>query len=176
MLKWSGESEQVVFHGQLTVTVLRANFFFQNFLRARIGIIEAGRRLVPRVPRVTMVDVRDVASVTVRALMDDRIAHRILEVTGADLIGTSDLLSYISFHSPSTIPWRELLLSEYEDELTRRGVATFRNKALLELFACASAPVFQVATTTIKAILGRSPRSCKEFVADHLQQLIATIH
>ena len=152
--------EQVIIHSGLEHTIVRANWFNQNFSENFLveGII-AGHVALPYAEmKIPFVDADDIAEVAVKALTEDIHNGKIYELTGAEGITFKEAVEVISKIIGREIQFTALSIEEY--------VGAMRNQQLPDDFVWLIEYLFTEVlgnpsnseiTGDVKKVLGRAP-------------------
>ncbi|MEO6572305.1 MAG: NAD(P)H-binding protein [Polyangiaceae bacterium] len=152
-------------------TVLRPGFFAQNLGDAyRADIVEDDRLFVPAGRgRVAFVDVRDVAEVAAAALCDPAAhAAKAYTLTGPAAVSFEDAAAILTEALRRTIRYDRASIAGYALHLHRRGMPAAQ--VAVQTILHVGLRFGQAATIdpTLHSLLGRSGRSLREYVFDHI--------
>jgi uncharacterized protein YbjT (DUF2867 family) len=151
-------------------TVLRPGFFAQNFGDAyRQDIVEDGRIYVPAGRgRVAFVDVRDLADVAA-IIFASPAAHdkRAYTLTGAEAIDFATAASQLSEVLGRSILYEPASILGYVRHLHRRGIPWAQVGVQMILHAGLRFGQAERVDPTLERLLGRRPRTVREYVQDH---------
>lgn len=157
--------------GQVPWTILRPGFFAQNLSGPyRQDIVEDGRLYVPAGPgRASWVDVRDVGEVAARAFDDPGAmgqAYRLVGPECLDFEAVAAILSQVLGRSisyvPASVPGYLLHLARHGHPMGLVLVQTILHVGLRRGDADYLDP-------TLEELLGRPPRTLRDFVEDHAE-------
>lgn len=165
------EVEEKLKQTSMTWTILRPHAFMQNWLG---DVAESARtRGVIESPigegRVPFIDARDIAAVAATALLhpEEHAGHRYV-LTGGEAIGFADLAAAITEVTRKRVEYRPITTDEARSQMEARGMAREQIDAVLAIAAYqrAGGPT-SVVSDDVERILGRPPRSVRDFVRDH---------
>jgi uncharacterized protein YbjT (DUF2867 family) len=160
------DSERVVAESGIPWTVLRPGAFMANDLRWAPGIRSAGVVRAPFGAAVTApIDERDIATVAVRALLDDGHAGRTYELTGPEPLTQVDRVRILGEVLGQDLRFAEQSRDEARQQMTAVAPAELVD-ALLDTFAAAvgaQAPV----RPTVAEVTGRAPSRYAQWAAHH---------
>jgi uncharacterized protein YbjT (DUF2867 family) len=165
------EVEQVLQQAAVTWTILRPHAFMQNWLGEVAESVRAEG--VIRSPigdgKVPFIDTRDIAAVAAEALLHPEVhaGHRYF-LTGGEAVGYAELAAALSEATGKTVTYRPITLDEARDRMQERGVPIPMIEAMLAIAAYqkAGGPT-ATASESVSRILGRPPRTIREFARDH---------
>ncbi len=159
------EVENALQRSSMQWTILRPHAFMQNWLgdvaesvRSR-GIIESpvGDGRVP------FIDTRDIAAVAAEVLLHpEEHAGRKYVLTGGEAVGFDDIAQILG------VTYKPITLDEARARLESSGLHRDQIDGMLAISAYqrAGGPTSMV-SDTVPRILGRPPRTIREFLADH---------
>lgn len=166
------EVEQVLQEPGTGWTILRPHAFMQNWLgEVAEGVRERGVIESPVGDgRVPFIDARDIAAVAAEALLHPEAhAGRRWFLTGGEAVGYADLAAAVSEATGRPVAYRPLSMEEARARLEAQGLPAFAVDSLLAIAAYqrAGGPTSQV-SDKVERLLGRPPRTIRDFVRDHL--------
>ena len=151
-------------------TVLRPGFFAQNFGDAyRRDIVEDGRIYVPAGRgRVAFVDVRDLAELSA-AIFASPAAHEetAYTLTGPEAIDFATAASQLSAALGRAIRYEPASVLGYVRHLHRRGMPWAQVGVQMVLHAGLRFGQAERVDPTLERLLGRRPRTVRDYVRDH---------
>ncbi|WP_298758316.1 NmrA family NAD(P)-binding protein [uncultured Psychroserpens sp.] len=159
--------EQVVIHSGLDHTIVRANWFNQNFSENFLveGVLKGHVALPFAEMKIPFVDANDIAEVAVKALTEDKHNGKIYELTGPEGLTFKEAISLISKTSGRNIQFTGISIDTY--------VAALRAENLPEDFVWLIEYLFTEVlgnpsnseiTNDIEKVLNRKPINFKEYV------------
>ncbi|MFD3522325.1 NmrA family transcriptional regulator [Streptomyces sp. NPDC058653] len=157
-------SEERVKESGGEVTVVRANWFNQNFDEGFfLESVLAGELALPTGDAVEpFVDVDDVADVAVAALTDGRHIGRTYELSGPRLLGFAEIAAELSRATGREIAYRPVALDDYRDFLLSVGAPV----DFADLFELITDGRNAHLVDGVQEALGRKPKDFADFAAD----------
>ena len=158
--------EQAVRDAGAEWTIVRASFFFQNFSESEIFVepIRMGEVVFPAGEvREPFIDADDIADVAAAALLDDKHAGRVYEVTGPRLMTFGEAIAEISRRSGRSIRYQPVSIADYRSGMIRHGVPAEFARALANLLATILDGRNSHVTNGVEQALGRPPRDFSSF-------------
>lgn len=157
-------SEESVTHSGLAWTIVRCNWFNQNFnesffLRPVLDgciAIPAGDALEP------FVDADDIADVAVAALTEPGHDGQVYELSGPRLLGFHEVAKEISAATGRDVVYRPVTAAEYEVMLAREGLP----REFVDLFTLILDGRNASVTDGVQRALGREPRDFADFARE----------
>ena len=151
----------------LSYTILQPNVFHQNMLRMATLIREQGRfRSAVGDDRISMIDVRDIGEVAVKALTEDGHARQVYVLTGPKSISYFDIARLLSDAIGKTIAYEAITPEDAVKELTMTGLPETVARSRVEVHQSFSSGAFAGVTGDIRRLLHRAPRSFANFAHD----------
>jgi uncharacterized protein YbjT (DUF2867 family) len=165
-----GLVESYLRHGDLAWTILRPNFFMENFshgwllpqLRAS-GTIE----LAAGSGRTTFVSVEDVAAAAVKVIGDPAARGRAHDLTGDDPMSHTAVAAALTRASGRPINYVEATEDEMRRAGQRAGLPGGSLEYLLTLYAFVREGLAARKTRDLEPLLGRKPRRFDDFARDN---------
>ncbi|MFE2296485.1 NAD(P)H-binding protein [Streptomyces sp. NPDC059452] len=149
-------------------TVLRPNWFFQNFDEGvLLDAVRAGEVALPAGSgREPFVDTEDVAAVAVEALLEDGHAGQTYELSGARALTLEEAVGEIARATGRDIRYVPVEHQAYVDELVRYDVPADYALFVADLVAQIRDSKNATPTDTVRQVLGREPRDFSGFVKE----------
>jgi uncharacterized protein YbjT (DUF2867 family) len=149
-------------------TVLRPNFFMQNFLGLANEIAARGVIHAPAGEgRVGFIDARDVASVATAVLLGDEHAGQTYVLTGPDALSYADAAERIGRAIGRRVRYEGITPTSASSVMIARGMPAWQAEdfvaLLLELVVTHRAAVL---TNAVAELTGREPRTFEAFARD----------
>lgn len=160
----TGEIEDLVRASGVPFTILRPDWFMQNFIGfAAMGAIA----FVDGPGKTSFIDVRDVAEIAVKALTESGHEGRTYRLTGPDPMTFKRAAERISKTLGRDIPFMPLTPEQLRDALIETGAEPWYAEMNAEMtFAVRGGFTFNPAND-FEFLTGRKSRSIETFVADH---------
>ncbi len=161
--------EQVVIHSGLRYTIVRANWFNQNF--SENFLLEPVVQGVVALPMATMkipfVDVRDIAEVAAKALTEDEHNGEIYELTGDQTYTFEEVVTEISKATGRDIKFIPVSIEAYVAELRKIDLDKDFIWLIEYLFTeVLGNPDNSIITHDIEKVLGRKPIAFADYVKE----------
>ncbi|MDR2988532.1 MAG: NAD(P)H-binding protein [Nocardiopsaceae bacterium] len=161
-------AERLVRHGPLPWTIVRCSWFAQNFSEHfLLDPILEGQVALP-VDTVTepFVDCDDIAEVAAEALLDDRHAGQLYELTGPRLLTFSDAIGEIARASARPIRFTTITPEEFAAGLTYAGLHRDEVSLVSYLFSTVLDGRNSSLTDGVERALGRPPRDFADYARE----------
>jgi uncharacterized protein YbjT (DUF2867 family) len=152
----------------INYTILRPNFFFQNFSTDEADSIRQGEIFLPcGNGKTSFVDTRDIADVAAMELLRENPVSRIINITGCESLDhfeVADVFSEVLGRKiTSTNPSNEL----YTDAMKKEGLSEGSIKGLLWLYDTVKDGKWSTISDDFENVTGRKPTRLKQFVQDY---------
>jgi uncharacterized protein YbjT (DUF2867 family) len=152
----------------LSYTILQPNVFHQNMLRMAAPIRAHDRfRSAAGDARISMIDVRDVAEVAVKALIESGHADKTYVLTGPETLTYFDVARLLSKALGKPIVYEALAEDEAVKELVDSGVPEPLARSRVGVHRSFSTGAFAEVTCDAHKLLQRTPRSFADFARDY---------
>lgn len=165
-----GRAEQAVKESGIPYTILRPNWFMQNFTEGNFAeeLKQSGTLTLPAAEaQVSFIDVRDIASSAVAALTDAKHRHKAYDLTGGHALTHSDVVEIISQAADRQIKYNSISDEAFKDGMIQSGAPAEMADMLVGLFQGmrqgGAAPV----ASGVKEATGREPISFERYAADN---------
>lgn len=171
------EVEQTLQQTGVRWTILRPHAFIQNWLGDVAASVRAEGVIYSPIEdgRVPFIDARDIAAVAFEALVNpDAHAGRKYFLTGGEAVGYADLATALSEVTGKTVTYQPISMSEARSRMQATGASPDMIEAMLAIAAYqkAGGPT-AIVSDKVERILGRPPRSIRDFVRDHASHFIS---
>lgn len=150
-------------------TLLRPSFFMQNLSTThRDEIRDEGRIVVPAGRgRTSFVDVRDVAAVAAKALVEDGHEGRAYELTGSEALGYAEVAEILGEVLGRPIAYADPSPLAFWRRSRKAGTPAAFVTVMLGLYTVARLGLAARVTPELEQLLGRPPITVRRFVEDH---------
>lgn len=161
--------EQYLQASGMAYTFLRASFFMQNLSGThREEICDRNEIFVPvGHGKIGFIDVRDIAAVAVTSLTKPVCENQALELTGPEALDYYQVADILSNVLGRQITYRNPTISAFVWKTLRQGRLLGLTLIMSYLYTQTRRGMSAKVTDDVEKILGRSPISLEQFVADH---------
>lgn len=175
LIRWHAEAEDYLEQSGLAWTHLRPTFFMQNLLGqadsiAREGVFYTALGKTP----TAMVDVRDIAAVAVRTLLDHEHEGKSYTITGPESLTQDAAAEKLSAALGKPVRHVSLTPEQWKQSLVGSGMPEWFADALLELNEHVSKPFGSEITDTIAQVAKKQPITFDQFARDHAASFAST--
>jgi len=155
----------------LGYNIIRPNWFLQNFNTVFLqGIKEQGKILVPAGnAKTSFIDAKDISAVAAQLLTSDRFNNTDFDITGPQALDHDEVAKEISAVSGKTVVYQDIQPEELRKGLLGAGLPADFIQLLLTLFGFLKAGYCSRTTNSVKDILGREPRSIRDYTKENKQ-------
>jgi uncharacterized protein YbjT (DUF2867 family) len=170
---WHGEADQAIAESGIPYTLLRPNQYFQNFTSPRNcqAIRDQGTLALPLgTSRVSNVDTRDIADAAIQVALAPGIEHlgKAYVLTGPEASTLAELAEAIGKAVGKPVKGVTLEPEQFQAGLLGAGLPPVIADAISGWFAYCRAGRAERVTDDVERILGRKPRSLRQFAQDHV--------
>jgi uncharacterized protein YbjT (DUF2867 family) len=161
-------AERLVQDGPLPWTIVRCSWFAQNFSEAFLLDPVLGGEVALPVDGVTepFVDCDDIAEVGTEALLDDRHAGQVYELTGPRLLTFGDAIGEIARAASRPIRFTAIPLEEFTAGLAAAGLSPDEVSLVSYLFATVLDGRNSSLSNGVERALGRPPRDFADYARE----------
>lgn len=161
-------AERLVQDGPLPWTILRCSWFAQNFSESFLLDPVLGGEVALPVDGVTepFVDCDDIAEVATEALLDDRHAGQLYELTGPRLLTFGDAVREIARTAKRPVRFTAIPLEEFTAGLAAAGLSRDEVSLVSYLFATVLDGRNSSLTNGVEQALGRPPRDFADYARE----------
>lgn len=157
----------------LTYNIVRPNWFMQNFNTFWVqGIKSQGKILLPvGQAKTSFIDARDISAVIAKLLSTDRFDNKEFDLTGPEDLTHDDVAREISAATGRKVVYQEIEPSVLREELLTAGLPVDYTNFLIEIIGFLKAGYNAGVRPTVEEILGRNPRTFKQYARDYKAEL-----
>ena len=161
-------SEQYLMTSGLGWTMVKPNFFMQNFLGSAGTIKEQGKIFLPMGEgKTVMADTRDIGAVVAAVMTGTGHEGKSYEITGPEVLSFADAAARFSKVLGRKIDYVHVPMPAYRQMLSRFLTNPWHLNAVCELFQeIADGHVLRT-TDTVQKLTGKPPTSLEQFIRDH---------
>ncbi|MBV8051287.1 MAG: NmrA family NAD(P)-binding protein, partial [Acidobacteriaceae bacterium] len=163
------ESEDSIRACGVSYTFLRPNGFMQNFVNYNAGTINSQNAFYGSQGEggVSHIDIRDIAAVAVKTLIEDGHAGKVYTLTGPEALSNSEVARILSEVLGREVRYVDLPPAQFRQALVSAGVPDWSADALLDLQRLYREGKAAAVTNDVEQILGRKPIRFSEFARDY---------
>ncbi len=166
--RWHLAAEKEIVASGIPYTILRPNFFMQNYLT--YPAVHGVYYLPLGTARVSVVDVRDIASVAVKALRGKGHEGHIYPITGPEAITAAEAVALIAKASGGHFMYVDTPPEEARKGMLAGGIPDWLADGLLELYTWARAGKMAEVLDTVEKVTGKKPHSFARFSRDYVKR------
>ncbi|MEE4419048.1 SDR family oxidoreductase [Streptomyces bugieae] len=156
--------EQALVASGLPWTMLRPNFYLQNFLN-QPSLREAGEFSLPLITApISFIDVGDIAAVAARVLTTDGHDGRVYDLTGPQALTYAEAAEVFSDVLGKPVRYVGLPDDAARTAMLSRGMPEFYADALIEVARAFRDGGAETVTSTVADLTGREPLGFADFV------------
>jgi uncharacterized protein YbjT (DUF2867 family) len=172
-LRYHAAVEYHIMKSRVPYTFLRPNLFMQSLLCFRSSISSEGA-LYSSVggAKVSVIDVRDVASVAVAALTQSIHEGKTYELTGPEALSYAEMAGQLSLTLAKTIKHIDIPPQNMLQTLLDLGVPAWRADGLVEAYDHYRRGAAAAITPAAYDVLQRKPTPFSQFAADYAHQFV----
>jgi uncharacterized protein YbjT (DUF2867 family) len=164
------EAEKIIEESGIPFTFLRPNFFMQNFLVYGQRINDQIAFYVPAGDgKVSFVDVRDIASVAVKALTENSDQHvgKMYDLTGPSSLTYQQAVEILSKESQKKMSYTNISDDAAREAMKKLGMADWHINVVIELFNFSRAGYLSAISPVVEDVTGKNPISISQFGRDY---------
>jgi uncharacterized protein YbjT (DUF2867 family) len=170
------ESENYIKASGIPYTFLRPNGFMQNMVNYNGATIRSQNAFYGTQGdgRVSHIDVRDIAAVAVRVLIEDGHMGKTYTLTGPEALTNLRIAEILSSALGREIKYVDLPPQQMKQALLAAGMPEWNADALLDLNELYRSGGAGAITGDVERILGRKPTTFEQFARDYSSSLPAS--
>jgi uncharacterized protein YbjT (DUF2867 family) len=154
----------------MAYTFLRPNLFMQGLFNFRPTIALQGVFYAcAGIARVSVVDVRDVASIAVLALTEPGHEGKTYEITGPEALSHAEMAEILSEETRSNVKYVEISPESMRHVLLDLGMPVWQADGVLEDYEAYRRGEGSRITTTVEDVTGDYPMTFEEFTRDYIE-------
>src|SRR5437763_10920977 len=168
--KWHGQAEDYLRESGLAWTMLRPNFFMQNLLGQAQQIAAEGRIYQPvGDASASFIDVRDIASVAARALVEDGHEGEAYVLTGPEALSYADVAAKLSEATGREVAYVPVSPEQFREGALAAGLPEWLVGALERLNEIFAAGYAAEVTDYVRSVGKKEPITFDQFARDYAQ-------
>lgn len=175
-LRMHAECEEIVKNSGIPYTILRPNWFMQDFLNYASTIKNPGiyRAPINLKGSISFVDARDVATICAMALTSENAGGGTYILTGPQTFTYRAVEDNFAYVLTKRVIFKEMKDDEFRTIMSGYGLSEWQINALLELYDEAEKDIFKEIISTTADILGRKPETFKTFIKAYIKEFRTT--
>jgi len=166
--RWHAQIEQYLAQSGLAHTLLRPNYFMQNFLMSAQPVADQGALYgMTGEGRISYIDTRDIAAVAAQVLTSLGHEGNSYTLTGPEAMPAAEVAEQLSAATGREVRYVDLPPDAFRQALAGAGLPGWLVDALIEGNTQLAAGHGAGVTDEVARLTGRPARSFKQFAADH---------
>jgi len=166
--RYHGAVEHYIRDSGIAFTFLRPNLFMQGLLNFRSVIASGGALcLSAGNARVSIVDVRDIASVVVMVLCEPGHEGKTYDITGPQALTHAEMAERLSEALGRRIAYVDIPADAMRQVLLDLNIPSWQAEGLVEDYEHYRRGEAAAITTTVRDITGAEPRTFQQFARDY---------
>ncbi|MUG94396.1 NAD(P)H-binding protein [Scytonema sp. UIC 10036] len=155
----------------IPATFLRASFFMQNLNTTHKEEIKTRGELVLPAGhgRTSFIDVRDIAAVAVRTLMEDGHSHKAYTLTGGEALTYYEVADIFTAVLGKPIHYTNLSVWNFIKQMRDRGLPMDFITVMVGIYTTARLGLASHVTPDVEQLLARPPLTVRQYVEDYRQ-------
>lgn len=168
-MRGNWQIEEHLIHSGVGYTIIRPQFFMQNFLFVVAPSVSTDDALYAPISegRMPFVDLRDVAEVAVTALSEPGHLGKVYDVTGPEALTFEEVANHLSRATHRNIQFSEVSPLEAWEALVRSGLPTWYADDLIALYALVKEGKASEVTDTVAEVTGRPARTLASYLFEN---------
>lgn len=150
-------------------TILRPNFFFQNYSTTNAATIREQGAFYEATGdgKTSFVDARDIAAVAVRALTENGHHGQAYTITGGRAYDRNEVAAAIGTAAGKSVRYLATTDAQFRDSVAPLGWPPAYVELLSSLYGAVRAGHTAATTDVVQRVAGRAPITLEQFASDH---------
>jgi uncharacterized protein YbjT (DUF2867 family) len=171
-LRLHRQTEKIIEEAGIPFTFLRPAEFMQNFVNWYGPTIRSNNAfyLPAGNPKVSFVDVRDIAAVAVKVLTDDgngRHKGKVYTITGPEILSYHQAAEILSKATGKKIRYINVPEEEYRQEMKDSGIGDWWINVIMEVYQFYKSRIQEQISTAVEEVTGKKPITFAQFARDY---------
>lgn len=167
--------EKHILTSGIPYTFLRPNLFMQGLLNFRSTIASQGAFYAPGGDaKVSVVDVRDIASIAARALTELGHAGKTYDITGPEALTHAEMAQQLSKAVGKQISYVDIPPAAMREAVMRFGMPAWQADGLVEDYDHYRRGEAAAVTSTVRDLTGKEATSFSQFAKDYANSFVGT--
>lgn len=177
IIRQHAEADDMLRSSGLGYTLLRPNSFHQNMLWQAPAIAASGTFYLPvGDARQSTIDVRDIAAISARVLLEDGHDGATYDLTGPESLSFNDVAAIIGEERGEPVSFVPVPQEVAEQAMLQQGMDAWSARALAEIQALFGTGAYADVLPDTEQLLKRTPTSFRQFVRDYKPAFVAGEH
>ncbi|EEA93891.1 NAD(P)H-binding protein [Pseudovibrio sp. JE062] len=162
--------EQALITSGVDYTIVRPSFFYDNFTKADAQTIAIGKLYAPAGDgRINFISAKDVAAVSVAALLNPQNANKAFDITGSEAPNYSEVAKELSTALGKPVAYKNISEEQFAQGLKAAGFADTAIAFFQQVYVSVRAGQNAALTNDVEAATGSKPEGLKEFISRNIQ-------
>ena len=149
-------------------TMIKPNFYMQNFVGSAKTIIEQNKFFLPMSEgRTGMIDTRDVGKVIAKVLSEEGHEGQSYQITGPEILSFYDVAEKFSSVLRREVLYVDMPMDAYKNILSQFLTNQWHLDSVIDLFGGIAEGGIEYKTDTFEELIGTPPRSLEDFIEEH---------
>jgi len=171
--RYHGAVENYIRKSGIPFTFLRPNLFMQGLLNFRSVISSRGSLYAPAGnAKVSVVDVRDIASIAARALTESGHEGKIYDITGPQALTHAEMADQLSWALAKPIKYVDVPPAAMREALLGFGMPAWQTDGLMEDYDHYRRGGAETVTPTVYDLTGSRPIAFFRFAQDYAERFL----
>ncbi len=171
--RYHGAVENHILRSGIAYTFLRPNLFMQALLDFRSALSSQGTLFAAaRNAKVSLVDVRDIASLAERALTESGHEGKIYDITGPEALTHAHMAEQLAQGLGKPIKYVDVPLEAFREALLSFGLPPWQAEGVVEDYEQYRRGEASLVTTTVRDITGNDPFAFSRFARDYAAKFL----
>ncbi|MBI5207342.1 MAG: SDR family oxidoreductase [Candidatus Firestonebacteria bacterium] len=168
--RWHREIEKIIMDSSIDYTFLRPNSFMQNYIAYTSTSIKNNSAfyLPLEDAKISLVDVRDIASVAFKALTENGHEKKAYNITGQEAISNNEIAEIFSRLLGRKISYISISDKDVYNNMISAGMPEIIVNSLLELYSINRNGYTANITDTVEKVTKRKPITFSQFASDNI--------
>ena len=165
-LHW--DTEVYIKDSGLQWTMIKPNFYMQNFIGSAKTIVEQNKFFLPMSEGKTgMIDTRDVGKVIAKVLSEEGHEGQSYQITGPEILSFYDVAEKFSSVLKREVLYIDMPIDAYKNILSQFLTNQWHLDSVIDLFGGIAEGGIEYKTDTFEDLIGTPPRSLEDFIEEH---------
>jgi len=165
-LHW--DTEVYIKDSGLQWTMIKPNFYMQNFIGSAKTIVEQNKFFLPMSEGKTgMIDTRDVGKVIAKVLSEEGHEGQSYQITGPEILSFYNVAEKFSSVLKREVLYVDMPMDAYKNILSQFLTNQWHLDSVIDLFAGIAEGGIEYNTDTFEELIGTPPRSLEDFIEEH---------